>query len=84
MEELTDFSEENNESNFDLKAEIYKYLTYWKWILLGFLVGGLLAYLYNRYTIPKYRTWATMIMVDDQENNAMSALPSGGGDYFII
>lgn len=79
MEELTDFSEDNNDSNFDLKAEIYKYLIYWKWILFGFVVGGLLAYLYNRYTIPKYRTWATMIMVDDQEKNAMNALPSGGG-----
>ncbi|MUP47501.1 polysaccharide biosynthesis tyrosine autokinase [Gramella sp. BOM4] len=79
MEELNEFSEERNESNFDLKAEIYKYLAYWKWILLGFIIGGLLAFLYNRYTIPKYRTWATMIMVDDQEKNAMKALPAAGG-----
>lgn len=79
MEELQDFNEEKEESNFDLKAEIYKYLAYWKWILFGFLVGGLLAYLYNRYTIPKYRTNATMLIVDEQEKNAMSALPSGGG-----
>ncbi|QYA26058.1 polysaccharide biosynthesis tyrosine autokinase [Gramella sp. MT6] len=84
MEELTEFSEDNNESNFDLKAEIYKYLIYWKWILFGFLLGGLLAYLYNRYTIPKYRTWATMIMVDDQEKNAMNALPSGGGTILSL
>ena len=79
MEELQDFNEEKEESNFDLKAELYKYLTYWRWILLGFLVGGLIAYLYNRYTISKYRTQATMIIVDDEENSAMSALPSGGG-----
>ena len=79
MEELQDFNEEKEESNFDLKAEVYKYLAYWKWILLGFLIGGLLAFLYNRYTIPKYRTTATMLIVNDEEKNAMSALPSGGG-----
>lgn len=78
MEEITDFSEEKNESNFNLKTEIYKYLTHWKWLLLGCLLGVLLAYLYNRYTIPKYRTQATMLIVNEQEKNAMSALPSGG------
>ena len=84
MEEFQDFNEEKEESNFDLKAEIYKYLAYWRWILLGLSVGVLLAYLYNRYTIPKYRTWSTMIMVDDQEKNAMNAIPSGGGAIFSL
>ncbi|PKD16770.1 tyrosine protein kinase [Salegentibacter salinarum] len=84
MEELNDFNEEKEESSFDLKAEIYKYLAYWKWILLGFLIGGLLAYLYNRYTIPKYNTSASMIIVDDQEKNAMNATPSGGGAIFSL
>lgn len=79
MEEITDFSEENKESNFDLKTEIYKYLTHWKWLVFGCLLGVLLAFLYNRYTIPKYRTAATMIIVNEQEKNAMNALPSGGG-----
>ncbi|WP_037321048.1 tyrosine-protein kinase family protein [Salegentibacter sp. Hel_I_6] len=84
MEELNDFTEEKGESTFDLKAEIFKYLAYWKWIILGFLIGGLLAYLYNRYTIPKYHTEATMMIVDDQEKNAMSATPSGGGAIFSL
>ncbi|MFV9482446.1 GumC family protein, partial [Christiangramia sp. ASW11-125] len=84
MDEIQDFSEENIESNFDLKAELFKYLAYWKWILFGLLVGGLLAYLYNRYTIPKYRTSATMMMVDEEEKNAMSALPSGGATILSL
>ncbi|SKB36573.1 capsular exopolysaccharide family [Salegentibacter holothuriorum] len=84
MEELNDFNEEREESNFDLKAELFKYLAYWKWIFLGFLIGGLIAYLYNRYTIPKYRTEATMMIVDDQEKNAMNATPSGGGAIFSL
>ncbi len=84
MEELNDFTEENNSSNFDLKAELYKYLVYWKWILLGLILGGLIAFLYNRYTIPQYQTTSTLIMVDDQEANAMSALPSGGGTILSL
>lgn len=80
MEELNDFTEEREESTFDLKAEIFKYLTYWKWLVLGLLLGGLLAYLYNRYTIPKFRSEASMMIVDEQENNALSTMPSGGGN----
>lgn len=83
MEELNDFTEEKEESSFDLKAELFKYLIHWKWILLGFLIGGLLAYVYNRYTIPKFNTAATMLIVKDDEK-AMSALPSGGGAIFSL
>ncbi|SFN74118.1 GumC family protein [Salegentibacter flavus] len=79
MEELNDFTEEQEESNFDLKAEIFKYLTHWKWIVLGLLLGVLAAYLYNRYTIPKYRSEATLVIVNDEENTALSAMPTGGG-----
>ena len=84
MEELNDFTEEKEGSNFDLKAELYKYLAYWKWILFGFIIGGVLAYLYNRYTIPQYNTEATMIIVDDEKQNAMNATPSGGGAIFSL
>lgn len=79
MEELTDYTDNQEASNFDLKAEIYKYLAHWKWLVLGLLLGGTLAYLYNRYTIPKYRSEASLMIVKDKDRNVMSALPSGGG-----
>jgi len=78
MEELQDFTEEK-ESNFDLKTEIFKYLGYWRWLLFGFLLGGLIAFLYNRYTIPKYYTEASLMILNDNETNLAGALPSGGG-----
>ncbi len=78
MEELQDFAEEK-QPDFDLKAEIYKYLAFWKWLVFGFLVGGLLAFLYNRYTIPQFRTEASMMVLDENESNISNALPSGGG-----
>ena len=83
MEELQDFTEEK-ESNFDLKAEIFKYLAYWKWLLLGFLIGGLIAFLYNRYTIPQYWTEASLMVLSENENNIAGALPSGGGGILTL
>lgn len=83
MEELQDYSE-NEESTFDLKTEIYKYLRHWKWLILGSLVGLTLAYLYNRYSIPEYQSQATMMVLDDEEGNAIGALPSGGGSVLSI
>ncbi|MCF4102684.1 polysaccharide biosynthesis tyrosine autokinase [Gillisia sp. M10.2A] len=83
MEELQDFTEEK-ESNFDLKAEIYKYLRHWKWLVFGFLIGGLIAYLYNRYTIPQYHSEASIMILNEAENNIAGALPSGGGSILSI
>src|SRR5690606_10769077 len=77
MEELQEFSEKE-ESNFDLKAEIYKYLTHWKWLVFSGILGLTLAYLYNRYTIPEYRTEATMMILSDAQNTIARSLPSGG------
>ena len=83
MEELQDFTEEK-ESNFDLKAEIFKYLAYWKWLLFGLLLGGSIAYLYNRYTIPQYSTQASLMILKDSESNVANALPSGGGSILTF
>lgn len=84
MEELQDFTEEK-ESNFDLKAEIFKYLAFWKWMVFGLLLGGSIAYLYNRYTIPAYRTEASMMVLNDSDSkNIAGALPSGGGSILSL
>jgi len=83
MEELHNYSEEES-SNFDLKAELYKYIGYWKWLVFGLLLGGALAFLYNRYTIPKYRSESSMMIVKDGDNNMASALPSGGGSILTF
>ena len=83
MEELQDFTEEK-ESNFDLKAEIYKYLAYWKWLLFGLLLGGSIAYFYNRYTIPQYWTEASMMILQNDQNNVSGILPSGVSGGSII
>ncbi|HET8885497.1 MAG TPA: polysaccharide biosynthesis tyrosine autokinase [Salinimicrobium sp.] len=82
MEELNEYTEKQ-ESKFDIKTEINKYLIHWKWLVLGVLLGGTLAYLYNRYSIPKYKSEASMMIVKEQENSVMNALPSGGGGSIL-
>ncbi len=83
MEELQEFSEKEK-SNFDLKAEIFKYLIHWKWLVFGCLLGLFIAFLYNRYTIPEYATKATMMMLSDEENNVVGAMPSGGTSILAL
>lgn len=83
MEELQDFSEKK-ESSFDLKAEIFKYLKYWYWLLIGCLLGLAVAYLYNRYTIPHYATEASMMILSKEDNNVVGALPSGGSSVLSL
>lgn len=83
MEELQDYTEKD-ESTFDLKAEIYKYLAHWKWLVFGCLFGLLVAYLYNRYTIPEYSTEASMMILREEESNVAGALPSGGAAFLSL
>lgn len=83
MEELQDFSEKK-ESNFDLKAEIYKYLTHWQWLVFGCLLGLAIAYLYNRYTIPEFATESSMMILSNEKNNVVGALPSGGASILKL
>lgn len=50
------------DDSFNLKDQIFKYLTYWKWFLLSafvFLVG---AKLYLRYSIPEYKSFTTLLI----------------------
>ena len=79
MEEIFEYNEEKEESNFDLKAEIFKYLTHWKWLVFGILLGLSVAYLYNRYTIPKYKSEASLMILSDDENGVSGVLDGGGG-----
>ena len=83
MEELEEFSEKE-ESKFDLKAELYKYLVHWKWLVFGCLLGLFIAYLYNRYTVPAYATEATMMILSEEDNATIGAMPSGGASILSI
>lgn len=83
MEELQEFSEKKD-SGFDLKAEIYKYLRYWHWLLIGCLLGLAAAFLYNRYTIPEYATESSLMILSKEDNTVAGVLPSGGASVLSL
>ncbi|WP_053976057.1 GumC family protein [Mangrovimonas xylaniphaga] len=55
----------NNDSKFDIKEELGKYLTHWPWFLLSIAVGVLAAYFYSRYTPDTFRTTAKIRVLDE-------------------
>lgn len=63
-----------NNSNFNLKEELLKYVKNWKWFLFGVTMAMLMAYVYLRYTIPQYRAVATILVKDDRKGSIYSEL----------
>lgn len=57
---------------FDLKAEINKYLVHWKWIVLSVVVVVFLAMLKLRYTLPVYSASTKILMKDTRKGGRLS------------
>ncbi|WP_036384331.1 tyrosine-protein kinase [Muricauda sp. MAR_2010_75] len=45
---------QNNSSDFNFSDEIRKYSKNWKWFVLSFIIGVIVAHLFVRYSTPKY------------------------------
>lgn len=71
---------ENLHSNFEenealnIREEIEKYLFHWKWFLLGCFLALVLAFLYLRYTAPKYTATASILIKDNQKSGISKEL----------
>jgi capsular exopolysaccharide synthesis family protein len=61
---------ERNES-LNIRAELEKYLSYWKWIVLSVAIFLTCAFLYLRYSTPAY-TVSTKIMIKDNKKGGKS------------
>ncbi|SEM29465.1 capsular exopolysaccharide family [Chryseobacterium taichungense] len=62
-----------NEEKIDLRRVITKYLYKWPWFLVSVLIFLLIAFVYLRYSVPKYQT-KTTLKFDKKENDLTSAL----------
>lgn len=54
---------------FNLREQILKYVSKWYLFLIGVLLFGILAFIYIRYTIPKYNVTATVLISQDDSMN---------------
>ncbi len=57
-----------------IKKLFAKYLPYWPLLLFAIIAGVLAAYTYIKFTTPKYKATATLIIKDEKKGNEESKL----------
>ena len=62
--------------NILLREIIVKYARYWYWFLFGLLLALVGAYVYLRYTTPKYLNKATVLIKEDNDAGLSGELAS--------
>ena len=62
------FSNElNKEDNLNIRVLIEKYLSNWKWFVLGIVLALTGSYFYLRYSIPKYQASTSILIKDNKK-----------------
>ncbi|AWG25377.1 GumC family protein [Flavobacterium kingsejongi] len=74
-------SEENKESDFNIREQLEKYIYHWKWFLLATIFTIMLAFLYIRYATPQYRAVAAILIKDDKNGGLASEFASAIGEF---
>lgn len=59
---------ESKKNNFNLKQEILKYLSYWKWIVLSVVTAMIVSFFYLRYASDVYQTRAKIKILDNSNS----------------
>lgn len=84
---MDNYSLDNKEENINIKEEVLKYASHWRWFILGALVTLVLAFLYLRYAENKYSSHTTILIKDDKSQTnqltAFSELDMFGGGKVI-
>jgi capsular exopolysaccharide synthesis family protein len=71
---------ESKKNNFNIKQEILKYLSYWKWIVLSVTIAMLICFFYLRYATDVYQTTAKIKILDN--TNTAFKLPTDNVSIF--
>ncbi|WP_152556964.1 exopolysaccharide transport family protein [Flavobacterium sp. 83] len=71
---------ESRKNNFNIKQEILKYLSYWKWIVLSVVLTMTASFFYLRYANDVYQTSAKIKILDN--TNTAFKLPSDNVSIF--
>ena len=62
---------EEKDNVINLKEELFKYLTHWRWFVLSVFVSLILAFLYLKFT-PKSYSVATKILIKEEKSNDLA------------
>ena len=59
----------NNEKEFELKKEIFKYLFFWRWFVFSLIFCFLISFFYLRYSHDIFTTSAKIKILDKKETS---------------
>ncbi|UGS20575.1 GumC family protein [Flavobacterium cyclinae] len=74
-------SHENQQVSFDLKQEIFKYLPFWYWFVIGIVIAFMGVSLYLRYQSNVYQSKTIIKLLDD--SNSDFKMPTSGVNFFM-
>ncbi|MDP5097230.1 MAG: polysaccharide biosynthesis tyrosine autokinase [Flavobacterium sp.] len=72
---------ENQQESFDLKQEIFKYLPFWYWFVIGVVIAMMGVSLYLRYQSNVYQSKTIIKLLDD--SNSDFKMPTSGMNFFM-
>jgi len=62
---------EEKENVINIKQELYKYLTHWRWFVLSIFLSLTLAFIYLKLT-PKSYSISTKVLIKDEKSNDLA------------
>jgi len=78
MSEQNSFQPQQD-SEFNLREELDKYLSYWPWFIISILICAIIAVVYLKLTIPHYSTVASVIIKDEESKGG--GLGAGAAEF---
>lgn len=66
--------QEEEQDDFNLKETVYKYLDYWKWFAISFVIAFICAFIFLRYQTPLYRIQSSILIKDEKKGTGQDAM----------
>ena len=64
MNKYSEFEKEN-EKKIDFQALLFKYIAFWKWIVVSLILSLIVAVVYLKFTLPVYEVTTSILLKDD-------------------
>jgi uncharacterized protein involved in exopolysaccharide biosynthesis len=83
-------AENSAKNNFDIKQQIERYFSNWKWFVLSTVLCIMVAFLYLRYTTFQYYISTTLLVKIDKKGSlstdlgAFTDIPGLSGGYINL
>ncbi|WP_026897759.1 GumC family protein [Daejeonella oryzae] len=61
------FFQQEEETDFNLKELLFKYLAYWKWFVVSLVIALLAAFIYLKYQTPVYNVQTSILIKDEKK-----------------